>query len=181
MKTKKLLSVLMAVMMLFGCVSISASAFEIEWPADLGQGVVKFIGIGSIFSAEIPVSAEYTEMTQEAKFTVYYSAEKEESIFDALDRKEVGVLGVSNAYLKNGILHLDLKGLALEEEGYYYITVGGGSLTYVKEGVTYSNSTATTEGVLFQFASLGAGDKVVAIFEFISNLLTNLFSNGKAY
>ncbi len=177
MKTKKLLSVLMAIMMLFGCMSISASAFEITLPAELGQGVAKFRGIGSISSVEIPVAAEYTEIAAEATFTVYYSAEKEENILDAFNREEVGVLGVSDAYLKDGVLHLDLKGLGLDAEGYYYITVGGGSLVY--DG--YYNVTATTEGVLYQFASLGAADKIVLIFDFIAGLLTNLISNGKIY
>lgn len=177
MKTKKLLSVLMALMMLIGCVSISAAALEINFPASLGQGVVKFRGVGSIFSAEIPVAAEFTEVSQEAAFTVYYSAEKEDSILDALNRKEVGVIGSGDAYVRDGVLHLDLKGLSLADEGYYYITVGGGSLRY--EG--YYNATATTEGVLYQFASLAAADKVVAIFDFIGGLFSNLFASGKMY
>lgn len=176
MKTKKLLSVLMAIMMLFGCMSISASARD--WPAELGQGVAKFRGIGSISSVEIPVAVAYTNIAAEATFTVYYSEEKVENIFDAaINCEEVGVLGVSDAYLKDGVLHLDLKGLGLDAEGYYYITVGGSSLTY--DGGF--NMTATTEGVLYQFASLGAADKIVLIFDFIAGLLTNLISNGKIY
>ena len=60
MKTKKLLSVLMAVMMLFGCLSVSASALEINLPDELGAGVAKFRGLSEIASVEIPVAAEYT-------------------------------------------------------------------------------------------------------------------------
>ncbi len=177
MKTKKLLSVLMAVMMLFGCLSASASAFEINLPAELGEGVAKFRGLGEISSVEIPVAADYTEVAADARFTVYYSAEKEENIFDALDRKEVGTIGSGDAYLKEGVLHLNLKGLGLADEGYYYITIGGGSLVY--EG--HYNVTTTTTGVLYQFASLGIVDKLGVIFDFIAGIITNLISNGNIY
>lgn len=179
MKTKKLLSVLMAVMMLFGCLGLNAFAFD--WPAELGQGVANFRGLATVSSVEIPVGADYTELANEAKFTVYYSAEKEENILDILDREEVGLLGVGDAYLADGVLHLNLKGLDLSAEGYYYITVGGGSLRYEKDGVSYANSTATTEGVLYQFNSLEIADKISAIFDFIFGLVTNLFANGKTY
>ncbi len=177
MKTKKLLSVLMAVVMLFGCLSASASALEINFPAELGEGVVKFRGLAELASAEIPVAAEYTEVDADAKFTVYYSAEKEEDIFDALNRKEVGILGSGDAYLKDGILHLNLKGLGLGDEGFYYITIGGGSLIY--DG--YYNITTTTEGVQYQYNSLGIVDKLGVIFDFIAGIITNLISNGEIY
>ena len=179
MKTRKLLSVLLAVMMLFSCIGINAYAFD--WPAELGQGVAKFRGLGTVSSVEIPVGADYAELAQEAKFTVYYSAEKEENILDILDREEVGLLGVGDAYLADGVLHINLKGLDLSAEGYYYITVGGGSLRYEKDGVSYANATATTEGVLYQFASLGIGDKLAGIFDFIAGIITNLISNGNTY
>lgn len=184
MKTKKLLSVLMAVMMLFGCLSVSASALEInipDIPDELGAGVAKFRGLSTISSVEIPVAAEYTELTEEAKFTVYYSAEKEENIFDVLERESVGLLGIGDAYLADGVLHLNLKGLGLADEGYYYITIGGGSLKYVKDDITYINGTATTEGVQYQFDSLEIVDKLGAIFDFIAGIITNLISNGNIY
>ncbi len=177
MKTKKLLSVLLAVMMLFGCLCVSASALEIHLPDELGAGVPKFRGLATVSSAEIPVAAEYTELAADAVFTVYYSAEKEENILDVLNRKEVGTVGSGDAYLKDGVVHLNLKGLGLSDEGYYYITVGGGSLKY--EG--YYNVTATTEAVLYQFASLEIGDKLACIFDFIAGIITNLFSSGKVY
>ncbi len=175
MKTKKLLSVLMAVMMLFGCLSVSASALDL--PAELGVGVANFRGLATISSVEIPVGAEYTELAADAVFTVYYSAEKEENILDAFARKEVGTVGSGDAYLKDGVVHLNLKGLGFSDEGYYYITVGGGSLKY--EG--RYNVTTTTEGVLYQFDSLEIGDKLAAIFDFIFGIVTNIFTNGKAY
>ncbi len=180
MKTKKLLSVLMAVMMLFGCLSVSASALEInlpDIPDELGAGVAKFRGLSTISSVEIPVAAEYTELATDAVFTVYYSAEKEENILDILGRKEVGTLGSGDAYLKNGVLHLNLKGLGLTDEGFYYVTVDGGSLKY--DG--HYNLTATTEGVQYQFESLEIVDKLGVIFDFIAGIITNLISNGKTY
>ncbi|MBE6776173.1 MAG: hypothetical protein E7543_08305 [Ruminococcaceae bacterium] len=177
MKTRKLLSVLMAVMMLFGCLSVSASALEINLPAELGEGVVKFRGLATVSSAEIPVAAEYTELAADAVFTVYYSAEKEENILDVLAREEKGTIGSGDAYLKDGVLHLNLKGLGLEAEGYYYITVGGGALKY--EG--RYNATTTTEGVLYQFESLAIGDKLASIFDFIAGIIINLIGNGKTY
>ena len=177
MKTKKLLSVLMAVMMLFGCLSVSASALEINLPDELGAGVVKFRGLSEIASAEIPVAAEYTEVAADAKFTVYYSAEQEENILDVFAREEVGTIGAGDAYLKDGVLHLNLKGLGLAEEGYYYITVGGGSLKY--EG--YYNVTSTTAGVQYQFESLEIVDKLGVIFDFIAGIITNFISSGKIY
>ncbi len=179
MKTKKILSVMMAIMMLFGCLGLNASAFD--WPTDLGEGVADFRGLATVSSVEIPVAAEYTELASDAVFTVYYSAEKEENIFDALNREEVGTIGSGDAYLKDGVLHLNLKGIGLSKEGYYYITVGGGALKYEKDGVAYANSTATTEGVLYQFNSLEIGDKLAAIFDFIIGIITNLISNGKTY
>ncbi|MBR6567702.1 MAG: hypothetical protein IKK60_03520 [Clostridia bacterium] len=177
MKTKKLLSVLMAVIMLFGCISVSASALEINFPDELGAGVAKFRGLSEISSVEIPVAAEYTELAADAVFTIYYSAEKEENILDVLGRKEVGTIGSGDAYLKNGVLHLNLKGLGLADEGYYYVTVGGGALKY--EG--YYNVTTTTEGVQYQFESLEIVDKLGVIFDFIAGIITNLISNGKTY
>ena len=179
MKTRKLLSVLMAAMMLFGCLGLNAFAFD--WPAELGQGVADFRGLTTISSVEIPVGADYTELASEAVFTVYYSAEKEENIFDAFDRVEKATLGSGDAYLAGGVLHINLKVLNLTDEGYYYITVGGGSLRYEKDGVSYTNATATTEGVQYQFESLEVGDKISAIFDFIFGMIGNLFANGKAY
>lgn len=179
MKTRKLLSVLMAVVMLFGCIGINAYAFD--WPVELGQGVAKFRGLGTVSSVEIPVGADYAELAADAKFTVYYSAEKEENLLDIFSREEVGLLGIGDAYLAEGVLHLNLKGLDLDKEGYYYITVGGGSLKYEKDGVSYANSTATTEGVLYQYASLGIVDKLASIFDFIVGIVINLFRNGKTY
>ncbi len=175
MKTKKLLSVLMAVMMLFGCLGVSASALDL--PAELGIGVANFRGLATVSSVEIPVGASYTELAADAKFTVYYSAEKEENILDSFSRKDVGTIGSGDAYLKDGVLHLNLKGLGLADEGYYYITVGGGSLKY--EG--RYNVTTTTEGVLYQFDSLEIGDKLATIFDFIFGIVANLFTNGKTY
>ncbi len=175
MKTRKLLSVFMAIMMLFGCLSVSASALDL--PAELGAGVANFRGIATISSAEIPVAAAYTELAADAVFTIYYSVEKEENILDVFNRKEVGTIGSGDAYLKDGVLHLNLKGLGLADEGYYYITIGGGALKY--EG--RYNLTNTTEGVLYQFKSLEIGDKIAAIFDFIFGILGNLFTNGKVY
>ena len=169
----------MAAMMLFGCLGLNAFAFD--WPAELGQGVADFRGLTTISSVEIPVGEDYTELASEAVFTVYYSAEKEENIFDAFDRVEKATLGSGDAYLAGGVLHINLKGLNLTDEGYYYITVGGGSLRYEKDGVSYTNATATTEGVQYQFESLEVGDKISAIFDFIFGMIGNLFANGKAY
>ncbi len=180
MKTRKLLSIVMAVMMLFGCLSVSASALEL--PAEIEVGVAKFRGLAEISSAEIPVVSEaYTGLAADAEFTVYYSVEKEENIFDVLDRKEVATLGVGDAYFADGVIHLNLKGKGLSEEGYYYITIGSGALEYKDEYTDRYNVATTTEGVQYQFESLSIGDKIATIFDFIFGMITNLISNGKTY
>ncbi len=169
----------MAIMMLFGCLGVSASAIEL--PAEIEVGVANFRGLATISSVEIPVDAKYTALAADAVFTVYYSAEKEENVLDALNREEVGTIGSGDAYLAEGVVHLNLKGLGLEKEGYYYITVGAGSLEYADEYTDRYNFAATTEGVLYQFGSLGIVDKLGVIFDFIASIVTNLISNGKTY
>ncbi len=175
MKTKKLLSVLMAVMMLFGCLGLNASA--IDWPKELGAGTAKFRGLAEISSVEIPVDAAFTEVASDAEFAVYYLAEEEGNALDLLNREKVGTLGVADAYVADGVLHLNLKGLALSKEGYYYISVATGAL----KGTDCQNVLATTDGVLYQFDSLGIVDKLGVIFDFIASIITNLINNGKIY
>lgn len=174
-KTRKLLSIVMAVMMLLGCCGLSS--FAIDWPAELEAGAVTLRGLSTVASVEIPVSAEFTEVATDAVFTVYYSAEAEEDIFDVLNREEVGTVGAGDAYLKNGVLHINLAGLDLAKEGYYYVTVGSGALT----GVECYNIAETTDGVQYKFASLELFDKISAIFGYVLSVISNMISNGAAY
>ena len=175
MKTKKLLSVLMAVIMLFGCMTVSASA--IDWPKDLEAGAVTVRGLSTVTSVEIPVAAEYTAVAADATFKVYYSEEKAEDAFDYLGLEEVGTVGSGDAYIADGVLHINLAGLKLSTEGYYYISVGSGALVYD----CYYNMAATTEGVQYQFASLDLFGKISAVFDYVLSIISNMISNGKSF
>lgn len=181
MKTRKLLSIVMAVMMLFGCFSASAAALKL--PVELGENVAtEFYGISKLASVTFAVAPEFTEVLPEAEITVHYSAEKEENFFDAFDREPVGTVGVGDIYLADGVLHVNLAGLNLSAEGYYYITVGGGSLGYVGEyDVEYINGSYTAEDYEHRFESLDIGEKISCFFDYILNIIMNLISNGKTY
>lgn len=179
-KTRKLLSILLAAMLLFGCLGLNA--FALELPAEITAGTANFRGLAEISSVEIPVDAIYTELDPTATFTVYYSAEKEEDILDAFNREEVATIGAGDAYLAENVLHINLKGAGLSAEGYYYITIGSGSLVYVDEnGFDRYNVATTTAGVQYQFESLAIGGKLSAIFDFIVGMFTNLLANSKTY
>ncbi len=173
--TKKLLSVLMAIMMIFSAVSLSASA--IDWPKDLSAGAVTFVGTSKLASAEFAIGSEYTTLEADAQFTVYFSEEKAEDIIDFIGLEEVGKVGADNAYLAEGVIHVNLSSLEIKTEGYYYINVSGGAVT----GEDCQNISDTTDGVLYQFASLGLFEKISAIFNYVISIVGNLISNGKPF
>lgn len=181
MKTKKILSVLMAVMMIFGCLGMSASA--LDWSVKLGENpLAEFIGLSKITSATVTVNYLYDEVTPEAEFTVYYSAEKEENILGVLMKCEnVGSVGAGDAYLTDGLLHINLKNLGLSKEGYYYIVVGAKSLRYESDGVGYVNLVGTTQGYQQLWESIGPFDKLGQLFDYVLGMIDNLIKNGKTY
>lgn len=178
-KTKKLLSVVMAVLMLFGCMGLNAFAFD--WPQDLEAGTPTFIGTSVLKSVEIPVGEKFTTITEDAEFTVYYTTEDLGDSYDiitlALKAEAVGTVHYESAYLAENVLHIDLSGLELSEEGYYHILISGGSLT----GEDCTNVTETTAGVEYAYASLNVLGKLQAIIGYVLSMITNLLSNGAAY
>ena len=178
-KTKKLLSFVLAAVLILSCCGIGS--FAINWPKELGAGAAQFRTLSTIKSVEIPVGAEFTEITADAEFVVYYTTEDLGDNFDvlslALKAEEVGTVHAESAYLAESVLHIDLSALELSKEGYYHIYIAGGSLT----GEDCQNTLGSTKGVEYKFESLGLIDKLQVVFGYLLSMISNLLSYKQTY
>lgn len=174
--TKKLLSIVLAAIMILGCCGISS--FAIDLPRDLAAGTVTVRGLSTLSGIEIVVDQKFTQVADDAEFTVYYSEKPiADDIFNLLGIEKAGMVYAENAYIAGGALHIGLSSLKLSNEGYYYISIPTGALT----GDGCYNLLGVTDGAEYQFASLGLIEKLTTVIDYIFSVITNLLSNGKPY
>ena len=178
-KTKKLLSLVLAVIMVLGCCGMSTLA--IEWPKDLEAGEAQFRTLATVKSVEISVGKDFTKITDDAEFIVYYTEEDLGDNYDALTlvlkAEEVAKVHKESAYLAENVLHIDLSSLKLSKEGYYYIYIAGGSLA----GEECQNLIATTKGVEYKYESLSIVGKLQAVINYLLSMISNLLSYQKTF
>lgn len=187
MKTKKFLSVFLAVLMFMGCLGISVMAVH-SVPAILDEASYTVRGFSNISSIEIRIDDEFNVFDEKnAGIDIYYSAEPYEGVLTAYNiyykLEKVGYAGSNKMYFKNNVIHADLKSQKLSKEGYYYFVLSDGAVCYYTErdSVRLYNAQTVFGPEHHQYASLDFGSQISAFFDYISAVFTNIFTNGKAF
>ncbi len=176
---KKLLSVFLAAVMLLGSLALSSSA--VDWPKEAGAGRPELRALWTLKSVEIPVSAEFTEVSDNAEFTVYYTTQNLGQNYGVLNlmlnAEAIGSVHAESAYIAENVLHINLSSLNLSREGFYHIYIGAGSL----KGTECQNTFASTSGMEYKYESLGIKDKLSLIADYAISFVTNYFSYKQTY
>lgn len=185
--SRKLLSLLLAILTLMGCLGISSLAVH-SVPAFLDEADYTVRGVANISSIEISIDDEFDVFDEKnAGIDIYYSAEPYEGIITAHNiyykLEKVGYAGSSKMYFKNNVLHANLKSQKLSKEGYYYFVLSDGAVCYYTErnSVRLYNAETVFGPEHHQYASLDFGSQITAFFDYIGAVFTNIFTNGRAY
>ncbi len=186
-KTRKLLSLFLAVLTLMGCLAISSLAGD-SVPAFLDEASYTVRGAGKISSIEIRIDDEFTVYNEkDCGIDIYYSAEPYEGKITAYNiyykLEKVGYAGSSKMYFKDNVLHADLSNQKLTKEGYYYFVLSSGAFSYSvdRDSIRFYNPETVFGPEHYRYASLGFGAKLSAFFDYLGSVFTNIFTNGRVY